>query len=81
MTLAEALVKINRWITLTAAVLITLCEVLVFASQSARVPEMQANTGAGSDVGRSGKKHRAYAGAASIYWAAAAGTRTGERVR
>jgi hypothetical protein len=81
MTLAEELVKINRWITLTAAILITLCEVLVFTSQSARVPEMQANAGAGSDVGRGGKKHPAYAGAASIYRAAATGTRTGERVR
>jgi hypothetical protein len=72
MTLAEALVKTHRWMTLTAAVLITVCEVLVFTSQSARVSEMQANAGARS---------HAFAGAASIYRAVASGTRTGKRVR
>jgi hypothetical protein len=71
MRLAEAVVKTHRWMTLTAAVLITLCEVLVFTSQSARVSEMQAKPGASSQP---------FAGAASIYRAVASGTRTGKRV-
>jgi hypothetical protein len=64
-------VKTNRWITLTAAVLITLCEVLVFTSQSARVSKMQANASG----------WRPFARAASIYQAVASGTRTGKGVR
>jgi len=72
MRLAEAVVKTQRWMTLTAAVLITLCEVLLFSSQSARVPEMQAKTAASSQP---------FAGAASIYRAVASGPRTGKRGR
>jgi hypothetical protein len=64
-------VKTHRWLTLTVALLITLCEVLFFNSQSAREPERQANAGAVTDMD-SGQTRRSPARAASIYWAAAA---------
>jgi hypothetical protein len=81
MTFAEALVKTHRWLTLTAALLITLSEVVIFTSESARVPESQANAAAAVDVGRGAGRHRPHAGAASIYRAVASGTRSAERVR
>jgi hypothetical protein len=74
-------VKTHRWLTLTAALLITLSEVVIFTSQSARVPETQANTAAATDVGRGERTHRPHTGATSIYRAVASGTRTVERVR
>jgi hypothetical protein len=80
MTLAEVLVKTHRWLTLAAALLITLCEVLVFNSQSGRAPEAQANAGAVTYVGRGGETRRSPAAAASIYWEAAE-ARGPQRVR
>jgi hypothetical protein len=65
-------VKTHRWLTLTVALLITLCEVLFFNSQSAREPEGQANAGAVTDVDIGRQTRRSPARAASIYWAAAA---------
>jgi hypothetical protein len=68
--IAELPVKTYRWLTLVAALLITLCEVLVFNSQSARGPEARA--GVATDVGSGRQTRRSPAGAASIYWSAAA---------
>jgi hypothetical protein len=48
-------VKTYRWLTLVAALLITLSEVLVFNSEAGRGPQKQATL----------------AGVASFYWAAA----------
>lgn len=45
--------KSYRWLPLIAALLITLCEVLVFGSQAAHVPQQQANVAPSTDVGRS----------------------------
>lgn len=74
--------KTHRWLTLLAALLITLCEVLVFNSQSARGPENQANTGAATDVGNGRQARWSLAGIGSIYWAAAASDTQGpQRVR
>jgi hypothetical protein len=81
MTFAEALVKTHRWLTLSAALLITLSEVAIFTSQSARVPDSPANTAAVTDVGRGKGTHRPHAEPASIYRAVAAGTRSAQRVR
>jgi hypothetical protein len=43
--------KSYRWLTLTAALLITLCEVLVFRSQAAQAPLNHANAAAARDAG------------------------------
>jgi hypothetical protein len=43
--------KSYRWLTLIAALLITVCEVLVFKSQADQAPQKQANVAAGTDVG------------------------------
>jgi hypothetical protein len=44
--------KIYRWLTLIAALLITLGEVLVFRTEAAQGPETQANAAAAlADVG------------------------------
>jgi hypothetical protein len=80
MTLAEVLVKSYRWLPLAAALLITLCEVLVFDSQSGRAPEEHAHAGAVTDVGRGGETRRSAAGAAAIYREAAQ-ARSPRRVR
>ena len=40
-----------RWLTLIAALLITVCEVLVFSSQSAEAPNGQADVAAVAAVG------------------------------
>ena len=80
MTLAEVLVKSHRWLPVAAALLITLCEVLVFNSQSGRAPAEQANAGAVTDVGRGRETRRSPAGAASVYWEAAE-ARGPQRVR
>lgn len=42
--------KRYRWFILTAAVLITACEVLVFASESGQAPQEQADRSALTDV-------------------------------
>ena len=42
--------KSYRWLTLIAALLITLGEVLVFRSQAAQAPTKQANAAVGADV-------------------------------
>jgi hypothetical protein len=81
MTFAEALVKTHRWLTLTAALLITLSEAVIFTSQSARVPESQANAAAAGAVAAGTGRHQPHAGAASIYWAVASSTRSARRVR
>lgn len=71
--------KTHRWLTLVAALLITLCEVLVFNSQSARGPQKQANV---ADVGSGADTHLSLAGIASLSWAVAASeARSPERVR
>jgi len=73
-------VKTYRWLTLVAALLITLCE--VFNSQSARGPQKQANVAAATDVGSGADTHLSRAGIASLYWAVAASdARSPERVR
>jgi hypothetical protein len=78
----EVLVKTHRWLTLAAALLITLCEVLIFNSQSAREPERQANAGAATDAGGGRQMRRSPARTASIYWAAVASeTQSPKRVR
>ena len=43
--------KSYEWLILGAALLITVCEVLVFTSQAARAPLKQASVAAGTDVG------------------------------
>lgn len=74
--------KTYRWLTLIAALLITLCEVLVFNSQSASGSEKRANAGAVTDVGSGRQTRRSLAGVAPIYWAAAASdTRSPQRER
>ncbi len=50
-TFAEALMKSYRWLTLIAALLITLGEVLVFKSQAAQAPQTHANAAAAQDAG------------------------------
>ena len=42
--------KSYRWLTLVAALLITLCEVLVFKSQATQASYKQANVAVGADV-------------------------------
>jgi len=37
--------KSYRWITLIAALVITVCEILVFESQAAQTPQRQASVG------------------------------------
>jgi hypothetical protein len=39
----------NRWLPLIAALLITVCEVLVLRSQTAHVTQQQGNVAAGTD--------------------------------
>jgi hypothetical protein len=65
-------VKTHRWLTLTVALLITLCEVLLFNSESAREPERQANAGAVTDVDSGRQTRRSPARGDSNYWPAAA---------
>jgi hypothetical protein len=48
-------VKSYRWLTLIAALLITLCEVLVLKSQATQAPYKQANFAVGPDV--DGRRH------------------------
>jgi hypothetical protein len=43
-------VKSYRWLTLIAALLITLCEVLVFKSQATQGPYKQADVAVGAEV-------------------------------
>jgi hypothetical protein len=75
-------VKTYRWLTLVAALLITLCEVVVFNSQAARAPQKQANVAAATDVGSGMDTHLSLVGIASLYWAVAASdARSPERVR
>ena len=82
MAFAEVLVKTYRWLTLVVALLITMCEVLVFNSQSTSGSEKQANAGAVTDVGSGRETRRSLAGAASGFWAAAASQgRSPQRVR
>ena len=42
--------KTYQWLILVAALLITLCEVLIFNSQAARAPQTQANVAVGEQV-------------------------------
>jgi hypothetical protein len=42
--------KSYRWITLIAALVITVCEILVFNSQAAQTPQRQASVGAATDA-------------------------------
>ena len=42
--------KSYRWITLIAALVITVCEILVFDSQAAQTPRRQASVGAATDA-------------------------------
>jgi hypothetical protein len=43
-------VKSYRWLTLIAALLITLCEVLVLKSQATQAPYKQASVAVGADL-------------------------------
>ena len=43
--------KTYEWLILVAALLITVCEVLIFTSQAAGAPQKQANVAVGTDVG------------------------------
>jgi hypothetical protein len=52
---AEVLMKSYRWVTLIAALMITVCEILVFESQAAPTPQRQANVGAGATDAESGR--------------------------
>jgi uncharacterized membrane protein YdfJ with MMPL/SSD domain len=42
--------KSYRWITLLGALVITVCEILVFESQAAQTPQRQANVGDATDA-------------------------------
>jgi len=42
--------KTYEWLILVAALLITVCEVLLFTSQAAGAPQKQANVAVGTDV-------------------------------
>jgi len=44
--------KTYGWLALVVALLITLCEVLVFNSEVTHAPQQQANVAAATDVGR-----------------------------
>jgi hypothetical protein len=74
-------VKTYRWLTLVAAVVITLCEVLVFNGQAGggRSQE-QADIAAATNVGSDTSTHPSRARIASVYWAAS-GVATPKRVR
>jgi hypothetical protein len=75
-------VKTYRWLTLVAALLITVCEVGVFNSQAARAPQKQATAAAAADGGSGTDTHLSLAGIASLYWAVAASdARSPDRVR
>jgi hypothetical protein len=52
---AEVLMKSYRWITLVAALVITVCEILVFESQAAQTPQRQANAGGAATDAESGR--------------------------
>jgi hypothetical protein len=43
--------KTYEWLILVAALLITVCEVLIFTSQAAGGPQKQANVAVGTDAG------------------------------
>jgi len=43
--------KTYEWLILFAALLITVCEVLIFTSQAAGAPQKQASVAVGTDVG------------------------------
>jgi hypothetical protein len=73
-------VKTYRWLTLVAALLITLCEVLLFNSQMAGSPPKQASVGGVVNADSGVGTHRSLTAIASLYWAAA-DARTPERVR
>jgi hypothetical protein len=73
-------VKTYRWLTLLAALLITVSEVLIFNSEAAQVPPAQASVAAAPDVGGDTDRHRSLEAIDSLYWAAAE-ARSPERVR
>lgn len=68
MTLAEALVKTHRWLTLLVALLITLGEAAVFNSQAAREPASQATAGVAAAGVGSGTGTRRFPAGAVIRW-------------
>lgn len=71
--------KAYRWLALGAALLITLCEVLVFNSEAAPVAQKQAE--GASAANRNGTCAGGSVGSiASLYWAAA-NARNPQRVR
>jgi hypothetical protein len=73
-------VKTYRWLTLVAALLVTLSEVLIFNSEAARDPQRQASVAAAPDIGSDTDRHRSLAAIVSLYWAAAE-AQSPERVR
>jgi hypothetical protein len=73
-------VKTYRWFTLVAALLITVCEVVLFSSQVAERPPKHASVGAAVDTGSGTGTHRPLSAIASFYWAAA-DAETPQRVR
>jgi hypothetical protein len=76
----EALVKTYRWLTLVAALLITVCEVVLFSSQVAKRPLKPSSVGAAVDTDSGTGTHRSFSAIASLYWAAAR-AQTPPRVR
>lgn len=71
--------KAYRWLALGTALLITLCEVLVFSSEAAPVPQTQPDGAPATD--RNGRcMLGSVGGATSLYWAVA-NARNPQRVR
>lgn len=70
--------KTYRWLTLVAALLITVCELLVFTSESGRDPQQQPDVVAATRSGTGARS--SLAGMASVYWAVS-GAESPERVR
>ena len=72
--------KTYRWLALGAALLISVCEVLLFDTQAARDPQKHVSAAVAAGAGNDSDRHRSAGGTASVYWAAAA-VRSPQRVR
>jgi len=63
--------KTHRWLALGAALLITVCEVLLFDNQAGKDPQKHVSAAAASEAGSNSDGHRSAGRAAAVYWAAA----------
>lgn len=63
--------KTYRWLALGAALLITVCEVLLFDTQAGRDPQQHVSAAAAPQADNNSDRHRSAGESASVYWAAA----------